>query len=245
MLVELTMVVAALGFGVYAVLAWRKQGLPVRRMLGFSGERAGRDFCAGLVITTLAMVGIFGAELALGAISTGPSAPATVPQFLDLALGKLAHVFREEFAFRSLLLSGLLLALRGRVVLTIALSGIAFGLIHLSNPGATALSVTSNALGGMTYGIAFVLAQNLWLPIGLHFAWNFVQGPLLGFPVSGLSAGGLQQVHDHGPAWLTGGAYGPEGGVVGVLFRFAVIALVLLWVRSGWRQPAREAVALP
>jgi hypothetical protein len=60
-----------------------------------------------------------------------------------------------------------------------------------------------------------------------------VQGPLLGFPVSGLSVGGLQQIHDLGPAWLTGGSYGPEAGLVGMLFRFVALALLLVWVNSG------------
>jgi hypothetical protein len=62
---------------------------------------------------------------------------------------------------------------------------------------------------------------------------------VLGFPVSGMAAGGLQQVHNFAPAWLTGGDYGPEGGLVGILFRFVVIALVLLWTAR------RASVASP
>lgn len=84
-----------------------------------------------------------------------------------------------------------------------------------------------------------LLLSGLVLAIGLHFAWNFVQGPLLGFPVSGIGAGGLQQVHDAGPVWLSGGAYGPEAGLVGVAFRFVIIALVLLWLTSAWRHGKR------
>jgi hypothetical protein len=98
----------------------------------------------------------------------------------------------------------------------------------------------SNSLGGVMYGMAFLLTGRLWLPWGLHFAWNFVQGPLLGFPVSGLDSGGLQTIVDHGPAWLTGGSYGPEGGLVCIAFRFLLMAMVL-WVASltsthAWRR---------
>jgi membrane protease YdiL (CAAX protease family) len=237
MLVDLSMVVAAFGFGVYAIRHWQRNGQPVLAMLGLRWDRtAPLDLVAGVAITTMAMVGIFAAELTLGAIGTGPAPRSSAPDLALMALVKLAHTFKEEFIMRGLLLSGLLLALRGRVALAIGLSALAFGLGHLSNPGASALSVLGTALGGVIYGLAFVLTQNLWLPIGLHFAWNFVQGPLLGFPVSGMAAGGLQQVHNLAPGWLTGGDYGPEAGLVGILFRFVVIALVLLW--STRRAPA-------
>jgi membrane protease YdiL (CAAX protease family) len=90
-----------------------------------------------------------------------------------------------------------------------------------------------------------VLTKRLWLPVGAHFAWYFAQG-LLGFPVSGMDAGGLRRIHDNGPAWLAGGAYGPEAGAVGIAFRFVVIALMLLWVsKRRQRQPAIQAGAAP
>jgi hypothetical protein len=59
-----------------------------------------------------------------------------------------------------------------------------------------------------------------------------VAGLVVGFPVSGLEAGGLQQVHDLGPACLTGGSYGPEGGLIGIMSRFVVVALLVLWTGS-------------
>lgn len=90
--------------------------------------------------------------------------------------------------------------------------------------------------------MGFILAGNLWLPIGLHFAWNFVQGPLLGFPVSGMNARGLQRIHDVGPELITDGAYGPEAGAVGIVFRFVVIGLLLAWV--GWSRRTSKASAL-
>lgn len=161
-------------------------------------------------------------------------------------MGMLLTALKEELLMRGMLLSGLLRLLRGRAALAIGISALAFGLIHLSNPAASALSVLGNTLGGVVYGLAFVLTGRLWLPIGLHFAWNFVQGPILGFPVSGIAEGGLLQVQDLGPAWLTGGGYGPEGGAVGIAFRFVVIAAVLAWTAlSVHRQRGREALPFP
>jgi membrane protease YdiL (CAAX protease family) len=247
MLVEIGMVIAAFGFGLYAIRNARAQGRPVLQALGLDWHHgAALDLGAGMAITAAAMAGIFGTELLLGAISRSAAPDTQALPLLTTAAGKLAATFKEEVVMRCLLLSGLLLALRGRAALAIGISALAFGLIHLSNPGATVLSVIGNSLGGVMYGLAFVLTKRLWLPVGAHFAWNFVQGPLLGFPVSGMDAGGLQRIHDNGPAWLTGGAYGPEAGAVGIAFRLVVIVLMLLWVgRSRQRRPAVHAGAAP
>lgn len=243
MAVEMAMLVAALGFGALAVRHWRAQGRPVWRGLGLGWERSsGRDLVAGIAIAGLAMLGVYLLEAAMGAITTSAlRRPPSVEELGSWLLGKAAASVKEEILMRGLLLSGLVLALRGRRAPAILLSALAFGCIHLSNPGATPMSVLGNALGGVIYGIAFLCAGSLWLAIGLHFAWNFVQGPLLGFPVSGMAAGGLQQVHDLGPAWLSGGAYGPEAGLVGIAMRFVIIALVLLWLKSTWRKGAHPS----
>lgn len=245
--VELAMVVAALGLGITAIVRTRRAGGSVLDLLGLRwSPTALRDLVAGMAITGPAIAGVFVAELGLGAIATAPVASEPLSSLLGLAALKLVFTFKEELMMRSLLLAGLLMLLRGRAALAIGLSALAFGLIHLSNPGASALSVLGNTLGGVIYGTAFVLARSLWLPVGLHFAWNFVQGPLVGFPVSGMAAGGLQQVRDLGPAWLTGGSYGPEAGAVGIAARFVVMALLLTWIGSRLRTGAnapRAAVA--
>ncbi|MCA1248068.1 CPBP family intramembrane glutamic endopeptidase [Massilia sp. MS-15] len=240
MMVEVMMLIAALGFGALAIRHWRAQGTPVLRGLGLAWNRqAGRDLMAGIAIATLAMLGIFAVEAALGATTASGLRQQSLGELGSWLLGKAAASVKEEIIMRGLLLSGLVLALRGRRWLAILLSALAFGCIHLSNPGANPLSVLGNTLGGVVYGVAFLYAGSLWLPIALHFAWNFVQGPLLGFPVSGIDAGGLLRIHDLGPAWLSGGAYGPEAGLVGIAFRFVIIAVVLLWLKSAWRHRSR------
>ena len=77
-----------------------------------------------------------------------------------------------------------------------------------------------------------VLTGELAIPIGLHVSWNFVQGSVLGFPVSGQSVGPtLIAIEQGGPEWLTGGAFGPEAGALGVAVELLGIAAVVLWVR--------------
>lgn len=229
---ELTMLAASLGFGAYAIAHWRRSGRAVLDGLGLRfGRSDAADLLAGLVIAGVAMAGIFVTERAMGGITTATTSvqPGLLPRAAVMAL----HAFKEELLMRSLLLSGLLLALGNRRVPAVGLSALAFGLIHLSNPGASALSVLGNALGGVIYGTAFVLTGRIWLSLGLHFAWNFVQGPLLGLPVSGLASGGMFAVTHQGPDVLTGGSYGPEGGLVGIGFRFVVIGGLLGWVAFG------------
>lgn len=94
------------------------------------------------------------------------------------------------------------------------LSGL-FGLMHLGNPDPTVLSTVNTMLAGVLLAVAYLRTRGLWLPIGLHFAWNFWMGPALGFPVSGMELpGGMLKAQAGEPAWLTGGSYGPEGSIV-------------------------------
>ncbi|MCR4341240.1 MAG: hypothetical protein NUW01_15290 [Gemmatimonadaceae bacterium] len=110
-----------------------------------------------------------------------------------------------------------------------------------------AVAGVGSTLGGITYGITFVATEALWLPFGLHFAWNYAQGPVFGFALSGGKPvrGTFVQQENVGPAWFTGGEYGPEGGAVGFVGRALVLALVLAWIayRRGRfiSLPAREA----
>jgi uncharacterized protein len=235
----------AFGLGVVAIIfwIWRKQS--VRKGLGFTFHWwTFGDFGAGALIAAIAMTLVFLVELAMGAIRvTGFS--------FDLAtLGARAGwfvygAFFEEFIFRSLMLSGivavltLLTYLRIKLSLglikwlAILISAAAFGYAHFNNPGATAVTIFGTGLGGLMYGIAFLGGRNIWLPVGLHFGWNFFQGNIYGFPVSGTVEPGLIVQETIGADLWTGGAYGPEAGLIGMASRFVVIALLLFYLH--WR----------
>lgn len=230
-------IVIPLALGAVAIIHWLRHKQPVGRNLGFTLHWWSLgDLGAGLLISFLAMAGIFLVELAMGWISVAGT------QFdqaaISHAFGLIAFgAVYEELFFRSLLLSGLVVLLGGRKWLAIAVSAVYFGLVHITNPGASLVSAFGNALGGVIYGMAFLGGRNIWLPLGLHFSWNFSQGPIFGFPVSGNDLGGLLILQTTGPDLLTGGAYGPEAGLVGMIFRFVIMALVIVYLqwRSGWR----------
>jgi membrane protease YdiL (CAAX protease family) len=218
---------------IIAAVHWGRNGQSIRKGFGytFHGWTLG-DLGAGLLITFIAMLGIFLVELLLGGIRVAgvPFDLTTLADNLPLLI--FGAVF-EEVVFRSLLLSGLVVVLGHRKWLAILISAAVFGLVHLGNPGANYVTAFGNALGGVIYGLAFLGGKNIWLPLGLHFSWNFSQGPLLGFPVSGEDFGGLIAQEHIGPTLLTGGAYGPEGGLVGMTFRFIIMAMVIFYLQ--WR----------
>jgi len=217
--------------GVIAAVHWRRHKQSIRKGFGFTFHwQSLGDLGAGLLITFLGMSGIFLLELALGGIQIENIQFDVSAMRSPLSIMIIGAVY-EEFVFRSLLLSGLAVALGGRKWLAILISAAAFGLTHLNNPDATYISAFGNALGGLVYGIAFLGGKNIWLPLGLHFGWNFFQGPVFGFPVSGLEFGGIFTLNTTGSNLLTGGAYGPEAGLVGMAFRFIIIAMIIYYLQ--------------
>jgi len=113
-----------------------------------------------------------------------------------------------------------------------------FGLTHLGNHGATLTSAAAIALeAGVLLGVCYMAVRNLWLPIGLHFGWNFAESGIFGSIVSGNAFKGMFATTMTGPELLTGGAFGPEASVVAVAI-CGTAALAILSValrRAEWK----------
>ena len=144
-----------------------------------------------------------------------------------LALAVMAG-FLEELLFRGLLfrLSSRIVGTWGALLFTSAL----FGLAHLGNKGATLSSGVAIMLeAGVLLGAAYAVTERLWLPIGLHIAWNFTEGSVFGMSISGNAAdSGLLRGSLSGPRLLTGGAFGPEASIVAVILCLACRSLSAL-----------------
>lgn len=101
--------------------------------------------------------------------------------------------------------------------LGIFLTSVPFAAVHLRNPNVVAgFTFINTALAGVWLAVAYLRTRSLWFPLGVHWAWNWSLGSLFGLPVSGindLAPNPLLRGTDLGPAWLTGGSYGIEGGL--------------------------------
>jgi membrane protease YdiL (CAAX protease family) len=245
-LTDIVTFVVAPVLGIIAIVAWVRRGQPVFANLGFKVTRwTIPDLVVGFAITALAILGVFLVELALGVISV-EQAPYDASTFVSTFADIAANAAIEEIFFRSLLLSGLVVLFamvpwgKNRWI-PVLVSAALFGLIHATNPGASPISVLGNSLGGLIYGMAFLGAMNIWFPFALHFGWNFTQ-TLLGFPVSGKDFPGPLTTTSTGSDLLTGGDFGPEAGLIGILFRFVVIGLLVGYLTLRYRDGSFRAL---
>lgn len=140
--------------------------------------------------------------------------------------------FCEEIAFRGYLLNNLLLSYRRWVALGI--SALLFALVHLGNAHLNPVALVNLLAGGVLLGLNYVYTRNLWFSICFHFTWNFFQGPVLGYEVSGLGLPSLWQMDRKGDVLLTGGAFGFEGSAVAT--GLLVLAILLVRQRSWWKR---------
>lgn len=125
----------------------------------------------------------------------------------------------------------------------VLLSSAIFGILHIFNPGANWASTLGIFLAGLFFAYAYVRTRQLWLPIGMHLGWNFFEGVVFGFPVSGLDIYPLTRIEVHGPDLWTGGAFGPEAGLIVIPALIVGASLVYLYsrVRVGHTQPGLES----
>jgi len=136
--------------------------------------------------------------------------------------------FMEELLFRGVLFRWI--EEFGGSWAALIVSSALFGLVHSQNPGATWFSSFAVAVeAGLLLGGAYMLTRSLWMPIGLHAAWNFTQGPILGVPVSGNQVHGIFQAKLSGPAILSGGAFGLEASVIAIVVCTAA-GLGFIWL---------------
>jgi uncharacterized protein len=195
------------------------EGLPWRAMGLWFHSGWLRDFIVGTLI------GIFSLALATAIATIGGGLTFTisgravlVQVFATLVFSGALFIvaaLAEEALFRGYPLQTLT---RAKLAwLAVFLTSVPFAAVHLRNPNVSAgFTFINTTLAGIWFAVAYLRTRTLWLPLGIHWAWNWALGALFGLPVSGitdLAPHPLMRGTDHGPAWLTGGSYGIEGGL--------------------------------
>lgn len=205
------------------------------------------DFGFGFVLGGLLMALIFLVELAAGWVKiTETFKHGVAVPFLPAILFGLWHFvavgIQEELVTRGYMLRNMAegfnfkgIGPRNALALAYFVSSAMFGLFHFFNPNASWTSTLLLVAAGLLLGLAYVLTGELAIPIGLHISWNFFQGRVFGFPVSGGKAGStFIAIEQGGPALWTGGAFGPEAGLIGLAAIALGCALIVAWVK--WRE---------
>lgn len=209
--------------------------------LGISIDRTWfREICAGFAMGGVVMALIFLSQLLMGWIDfTGygweraGSDLYPLPVLASL-VGMLLVGFYEELVFRGYQITNLVEGFstpqghpRRAVAWAVLLSSALFGVMHAGNPNASIISTINIVLAGPVLALPYLVTGSLALSVGLHASWNFFQGAVFGFPVSGRALGGaLLQVQESGPDLFTGGRFGPEAGLVGILGLLVIVGLV-------------------
>ena len=132
----------------------------------------------------------------------------------------------EEVATRGWLLTRI--AARTNLPLAIGISSSLFGILHMGNAGVTFTSLLNIVLDGVLAALLFIYTDSIWLVVAQHGTWNYVQGNLLGFQVSGTGADAsiFSFTMGSGPDWLTGGAFGAEGSIITTLVLLVSVVIV-------------------
>lgn len=215
------------------VLRWRK--LPLS-LLGMSLRGRGKDLLAGLGVAVLLYAVGFGTSLLMGTVEI--ASVQWIPRdLLGTLLFFLLVAVTEEVMLRGFVLGRMLSAGMNRFV-ALFLSSALFSAMHLFNPNFALLPFVNILLAGCLLGASFLYTRNLCFPVVLHWFWNWLQGPVLGYEVSGMDSGEtLLTLRLTGSDLLTGGSFGFEGSLLcTVLLVVGTLAIVGYYERRGRKE---------
>lgn len=176
------------------------------------------DILVGNIIAFVLMFVIYLVELSLGWLTFESFAwqseipSIVISQTLRYFVVLVFVGWNEELVYRGYILQTLTSGIN--LVWAIIITSLYFGLEHLSNPNSNAMAVAGIFIIGLFFTYAYIRTGQLWLSIGIHIGWNFFENAVFGFPVSGFDRPGLFHTVISGPELWTGGAFGPEAGLV-------------------------------
>ncbi|HBI94124.1 MAG TPA: CPBP family intramembrane metalloprotease domain-containing protein [Terrisporobacter glycolicus] len=198
--------------------------------LGFYKESWLAKYVSGLLIGLLMMSSVVFILYIFGfiTIETKSLQPVGIAALLNISIiliGWLIQGATEEIVTRGWLMN--VLGARYNIMVGLILSSVFFALIHSENPGINYVAMLNIVLVGILLGLIVINTGSLWVACGIHSAWNFAQGNIFGFQVSGndVGIGSIVDLNLVGNEFITGGQFGPEAGMV---CSFVILALIVI-----------------
>lgn len=227
---ELLLLLASL-FSAWLVL--RMRGLPFSA-LGLHFKGYAKDWCRGMLFAVALYAIGFGVSLLAGSVEV--VSVSFRPDSLLVSLAFFAIVaFFEELTLRGFVL-GRMLDSGMNKILALFLSSVLFSLFHFANPDFSVLPFLNILLAGMMLGASYIYTRNLSFPIAVHWFWNWLQGPVLGYEVSGIRFGeSLLNLRLSANEWMNGGDFGFEGSLLCTLLLIAGTLIIMKMESGKWR----------
>lgn len=207
--------------------------------LGLAAGGALRHFARGIALGAAIMGTAVGVLLALGIARRLPLASVPVLTLGVASVATLVNAFTQEILFQGYLLPSILRRSTPRIALVA--SAVVFVLIHGPAAFLDPFPGLNLFLAALLLGSARLRTNGLWLGLGIHFGWNFVEGPLLGLLVSGHELQGWKVLELAGPSYLSGGTFGPEGSIVATVLTLAGLGVVWRLRLEVQRAPGPES----
>jgi membrane protease YdiL (CAAX protease family) len=200
--------------------------LDLQPLVSLGLQRQGwlRNLGVGLGLGAGLMVLLFLIMAAAGWLTAERAGSGALP-LLASALSWAALSFVEELTFRGYIMQGL--AKAWAMPVGVVVSSVLFGMVHVIDPNVQVLAVLNICVAGLFFALAYLVTRSLWFAAGIHIGWNLTEINVLGFPGSGHTEPSILHSTVSGPDLVTGGVFGPEGGLLGLLAWLLGIALLL------------------
>ncbi|TSE05275.1 CPBP family intramembrane metalloprotease [Aquimarina algiphila] len=197
-------------------------------------------FLTGIIIGITSVAILLGIGSLIGALSiTEFSTRLNIVALLFFGVKMFFVSIWEETFFRGYLFTNFnegfqssILSKNQSLIVALLLSSVLFGLAHFNNGNASFLSIFYLSINGIVWCVPFIITKNLGLSIGLHMSWNFAQSKLFGFTMSGnRSEESFIKIKNIGTDLWTGGEYGPEAGLLGLIGFALMLVLSLMYLK--------------
>ena len=207
--------------------------------LGFGLKNFTREIVIGFLMGVIMISAGFVILLGIHEINVVGTNPDATSLLLSMVLF-VAVGINEELIFRGYILGNFMLSMNRWVALLV--SSVVFSLMHMGNANFDLFSFVCILLAGLLLGLPYIYTKSLWLPIALHFSWNFFQGTIFGFNVSGGTEYNLIQQSRTSDTLLNGGKFGFEGSILAVIF--LALAFVGVWFYYSRKEKMEVAIEI-